>query len=170
VYRPIVAANMSAAYLYHMIERHMPTMLIDEGDTFVRKNSDLTGIINSGHTRTGAILNVSSVAGHKVPAGGTVCAAIKHAVRALSEGLRRKSILMASAHDAHLSWRGGDRTEREHHRSRRREGDETDVRIRDSSGTVRSRSRIEMRDAARAFTRRRGSQNFRCTNRGIGVA
>lgn len=51
VHRPVVAANMSAAFLYHMIERYMPTMLIDEGDTFMRKGSDLTGIINSGHTR-----------------------------------------------------------------------------------------------------------------------
>ncbi|MBK5119195.1 DUF3631 domain-containing protein [Burkholderia sp. R-69980] len=51
VHRPIVTANLTAAYLYHMIERWMPTMLIDEGDTFVHKNSDLTGIINSGHTR-----------------------------------------------------------------------------------------------------------------------
>jgi NADP-dependent 3-hydroxy acid dehydrogenase YdfG len=94
---------MSAAYLYHMIERHMPTMLIDEGDTFVRKNSDLTGIINSGHTRTGQILNVSSVAGHKVPAGGTVCAAIKHAVRALSEGLRRGSQSLWHPHTTLIS-------------------------------------------------------------------
>ncbi|WP_157977794.1 DUF3631 domain-containing protein [Paraburkholderia kururiensis] len=51
VYRPIVAANLTPAYLYHIIARWMPTMLIDEGDTFVHKNSDLTGIINSGHTR-----------------------------------------------------------------------------------------------------------------------
>ncbi|CAJ4818561.1 DUF3631 domain-containing protein [Burkholderia pseudomallei] len=51
VHRPVVAANLTAAYLYHIIARWMPTMLIDEGDTFVHKNSDLTGIINSGHTR-----------------------------------------------------------------------------------------------------------------------
>jgi NADP-dependent 3-hydroxy acid dehydrogenase YdfG len=38
--------------------------------------------------KAGHIVNVSSVAGHKVPAGGTVYAATKHAVRALSEGLR----------------------------------------------------------------------------------
>src|SRR5437773_6531054 len=38
----------------------------------------------------GHIINVSSVAGHKVPAGGTVYAATKHAVRALSEGLRQE--------------------------------------------------------------------------------
>lgn len=39
---------------------------------------------------SGHIINVSSVAGHKVRAGSTVYAATKHAVRALSEGLRQE--------------------------------------------------------------------------------
>jgi NADP-dependent 3-hydroxy acid dehydrogenase YdfG len=38
--------------------------------------------------KTGHIINVSSVAGHKVRPGNAVYAATKHAVRALSEGLR----------------------------------------------------------------------------------
>lgn len=41
---------------------------------------------NSGH-----IINVSSVAGHKVGPGGVVYAATKHAVRAISEGLRQEA-------------------------------------------------------------------------------
>ena len=40
--------------------------------------------------RSGHIINVSSVAGHKVRAGSTVYAATKFAVRALSEGLRQE--------------------------------------------------------------------------------
>jgi NADP-dependent 3-hydroxy acid dehydrogenase YdfG len=40
--------------------------------------------------RTGQIINVSSVAGHKVGPNGAVYAATKHAVRALSEGLRQE--------------------------------------------------------------------------------
>jgi NADP-dependent 3-hydroxy acid dehydrogenase YdfG len=40
--------------------------------------------------KSGHIINVSSVAGHKVRAGGAVYAATKHAVRALSEGLRQE--------------------------------------------------------------------------------
>lgn len=38
--------------------------------------------------RAGHIINVSSVAGHKIRPGAAVYAATKHAVRALSEGLR----------------------------------------------------------------------------------
>ncbi|MCL6577602.1 SDR family oxidoreductase [Kyrpidia sp.] len=40
--------------------------------------------------KSGHIINVSSVAGHKVRAGGVVYAATKHAVRALTEGLRQE--------------------------------------------------------------------------------
>jgi len=39
---------------------------------------------------SGQIINVSSVAGHKVAPSGAVYAATKHAVRALSEGLRQE--------------------------------------------------------------------------------
>lgn len=39
----------------------------------------------------GHIINVSSVAGHKVTMGGAVYCATKHAVRAISEGLRQES-------------------------------------------------------------------------------
>lgn len=40
--------------------------------------------------KSGHIINVSSVAGHKVSPAGAVYAATKHAVRALSEGLRQE--------------------------------------------------------------------------------
>jgi NADP-dependent 3-hydroxy acid dehydrogenase YdfG len=40
--------------------------------------------------KSGHIINVSSVAGHKVRAGGVVYAATKHAVRVISEGLRQE--------------------------------------------------------------------------------
>jgi NADP-dependent 3-hydroxy acid dehydrogenase YdfG len=40
--------------------------------------------------KSGHIINVSSVAGHKVRAGSTVYSATKHAVRVLTEGLRQE--------------------------------------------------------------------------------
>lgn len=40
--------------------------------------------------QAGHIINVSTVAGHKIRPGGAVYAATKHAVRALSEGLRQE--------------------------------------------------------------------------------
>lgn len=40
--------------------------------------------------KSGHIINVSSVAGHKVRPGGVVYSATKHAVRVISEGLRQE--------------------------------------------------------------------------------
>jgi NADP-dependent 3-hydroxy acid dehydrogenase YdfG len=40
--------------------------------------------------KSGHIVNVASVAGHKVGPGGAVYAATKHAVRVISEGLRQE--------------------------------------------------------------------------------
>ena len=40
--------------------------------------------------KSGHIINVASVAGHKVGPGGAVYAATKHAVRVISEGLRQE--------------------------------------------------------------------------------
>jgi NADP-dependent 3-hydroxy acid dehydrogenase YdfG len=40
--------------------------------------------------KSGHIINVASVAGHKVRAGGAVYSATKHAVRVISEGLREE--------------------------------------------------------------------------------
>lgn len=40
--------------------------------------------------KTGHIINVSSVAGHKVTVGGAVYCATKHAVRVISEGVRQE--------------------------------------------------------------------------------
>lgn len=48
---PYVVSNISAAALYRLIQSHAPTLLIDEADTFLTDKSELTGIINSGHTK-----------------------------------------------------------------------------------------------------------------------
>ncbi|GGA85006.1 SDR family oxidoreductase [Puia dinghuensis] len=61
--------------------------------------------------RSGQIINVSSVVGHKVGANGVVYAATKHAVRAISEGLRlevkpynlRTTIISPGAVDTELT-------------------------------------------------------------------
>jgi NADP-dependent 3-hydroxy acid dehydrogenase YdfG len=61
--------------------------------------------------KSGHIINVSSVAGHKVRAGGAVYAATKHAVRVISEGLRievkpydiRTTVISPGAVDSELT-------------------------------------------------------------------
>jgi NADP-dependent 3-hydroxy acid dehydrogenase YdfG len=69
---------------------------VDEWDRMIDVN--LKGVLygiaaalpHMQRQKGGHIINVSSVAGHKVGPGFTVYAATKHAVRALSEGLRQE--------------------------------------------------------------------------------
>lgn len=56
VARPLSVANCTAAFIFRVIERDCPTLLIDEADTFLRENAELKGIINAGHTRSQAFV------------------------------------------------------------------------------------------------------------------
>ena len=52
VNKALVASNVTSSAMFRSIELWQPTLLIDEGDTFINNdNEDLRGIINSGHTR-----------------------------------------------------------------------------------------------------------------------
>lgn len=50
-YRPMTASNISPAALFRTIEAYKPALLIDEGDSFLKDNEELRGVINSGHTK-----------------------------------------------------------------------------------------------------------------------
>jgi hypothetical protein len=57
VQRPIGGVvNISAAGVFHIVEERKPTLLIDEADTFLAKNDELRGILNSGHQKNGVVL------------------------------------------------------------------------------------------------------------------
>lgn len=79
-----------------MPQSPLARLKIDEWDRMIDVN--LKGVLygiaaalpHMQRQKSGQIINVSSVAGHKVRAGGAVYAATKHAVRALSEGLRQE--------------------------------------------------------------------------------
>ena len=50
----IMASNISPAALFRVIDAYSPTLIIDEGDTFLNLSEELRGLLNSGHTRDGA--------------------------------------------------------------------------------------------------------------------
>jgi putative DNA primase/helicase len=58
VYRPLLASNLSAAATYRVIARHLPTLIVDEADTFLRDNEELRGVLNAGHRYDGFVLRV----------------------------------------------------------------------------------------------------------------
>ena len=54
--RPLLASNLTPASIFQAIEAFQPTLLIDEVDSFMKKNEALRGVINSGHTRASAFV------------------------------------------------------------------------------------------------------------------
>jgi Protein of unknown function (DUF3631) len=64
--RRMFAANITPAVLFRTIEKYAPTLLIDEADTFIRDNDELRGVLNSGHTRTTAVV-IRAVGEHHDP-------------------------------------------------------------------------------------------------------
>jgi putative DNA primase/helicase len=51
---PLTTVNATAAAIFRLVHAYQPTLLIDEADTFLTKNSDLRGILNSGYRRNSA--------------------------------------------------------------------------------------------------------------------
>lgn len=53
VHRPLIVSGLSAAVLFRVADKYQPTVLIDEGDTFLNnENEELHGVINSGYSKT----------------------------------------------------------------------------------------------------------------------
>ena len=46
--RPMHTINTSPSVLFRVVEKHKPTVLVDEGDSFLKDNDDLRGILNGG--------------------------------------------------------------------------------------------------------------------------
>lgn len=55
VANPLSTCNISTAALFRAIDRHRPTLLIDEADTFLDNRDELRGIVNAGHRAGGRV-------------------------------------------------------------------------------------------------------------------
>ncbi|MDD3288854.1 MAG: DUF3631 domain-containing protein [Alphaproteobacteria bacterium] len=56
VCKPLLASSLTAASVFRIIEKERPTLLIDEADTFIRKDEALRGVLNSGNRASGTVL------------------------------------------------------------------------------------------------------------------
>jgi len=56
VHRPVVSSNISSSASFHAIEELDPTLLIDEGDTNLRRNEEFRGILNAGYFKPNAFV------------------------------------------------------------------------------------------------------------------
>ncbi len=98
VANPYSASNVTAPVLFRLIDQNRPTLLLDESDTYLGDCAKaLTGIINSGHTRThayvaridhGKVKNYSTFFAKAIAGIGPVPGTIKD--RSISIHLHRK--------------------------------------------------------------------------------
>ena len=59
VYRPQQAAHATVAALFRLLDKWRPTLLLDEGDTFIAgDNEEMRGLVNSGCHRRGTVSRV----------------------------------------------------------------------------------------------------------------
>jgi hypothetical protein len=94
--RSELASNISPSALFRYIEDVRPTLLIDEADSFAKENEELRGILNSGHTRTGAnvIRNVEVNGEHKPRRFSTWAPKAIATIRSLADTLEDRSIVV----------------------------------------------------------------------------
>ncbi len=56
--RPLGADGLSEAALFRTTAQHFPTLLLDEGDAWLRDNEAMRGLLNSGFSRAGQVIRV----------------------------------------------------------------------------------------------------------------
>ncbi|MFP4238961.1 MAG: hypothetical protein ACLFRZ_06620, partial [Rhodosalinus sp.] len=67
-HRGLYLSSCSAAGVFRAIETWKPTLVLDEADTWMTDNPELTGILNSGHTRRQAkVIRVEEIDGERKP-------------------------------------------------------------------------------------------------------
>lgn len=54
--RAVFTSHVSVAALFRMIAAHQPTVLLDEGDAFIKHNEDIRAMLNAGHRRDGCVI------------------------------------------------------------------------------------------------------------------
>jgi hypothetical protein len=61
VRRPLVTTNASPSAIFRECERSQPTLILDEGDTFIAMSEGLRGILNGGYDRNLSVLRAVPV-------------------------------------------------------------------------------------------------------------
>jgi hypothetical protein len=56
VARALPTSNATPSAIFRIVEKHSPTLLIDEADTFLKDNDELRGVLNTGHRKGGTVI------------------------------------------------------------------------------------------------------------------
>jgi putative DNA primase/helicase len=98
VRRPLSAANISSAAVFRAIEAWNPTLLMDEADTYLnsKNNDQMTGILNSGHSRSSAcVIRTHEIDGDHVPVRfSTFCPKVIAMIKTPADTIIDRSIVI----------------------------------------------------------------------------
>jgi hypothetical protein len=96
--RALAASNLSAASIYRSIHLCKPTLLIDEADTYLnsKANSEMVGIINSGHNKSMAwVMRIEEADGKLTPVRySTFCPQVIAMIKTPSNNIIDRSIII----------------------------------------------------------------------------
>ena len=92
--RHLPAANISPAALFRSVEKYRPTLLIDEGDSFLRDNEEMRGILNSGFTKAAACVIRCEGDDHDPRPFRTWCAKLIALIGTLPDTLQDRSVVV----------------------------------------------------------------------------
>jgi putative DNA primase/helicase len=86
--------NITTAAMFRVVDEFAPTLLIDEAETFLKKNEELRGILNAGHKRADAyVLRFNNDLG-KTERFSTFCPKVIALIGKLHETLADRSIIL----------------------------------------------------------------------------
>ena len=94
VHRPLAASNISPAALFRAVEKYQPTLLLDEGETWLKGNEELRGIVNAGHTRRTAMVIRTVGDDHEAATFSTWCAKFIALIGELPDTLMDRAIVI----------------------------------------------------------------------------
>ena len=95
-HKSLVTSNVSQAVIYRVIDKEQPTLIIDEADTFLAGgNTEMTGIINSGHSKSKAKILRCAGDGHDVKEFSTWAPMVLAAIGMLPSTIMDRSIVVS---------------------------------------------------------------------------
>jgi putative DNA primase/helicase len=93
--RPLNVMNASTASLYRVISSRLPTLLIDEADTFFSGKSELAGILNSGYKQDGNVIRQTGKSYEITTEFSTWCAKLIAGIGNISDTTQSRCIVIS---------------------------------------------------------------------------
>jgi Protein of unknown function (DUF3631) len=93
--RPLLSSNLTPAAMFRAIEAWTPTLIVDEGDSFVNLADDLRGILNAGHTFDTAFVLRAEGDQNEPRVFSTWCPKVVAAIGHLPDTIEDRSVQLA---------------------------------------------------------------------------